>query len=229
MRNQVQSFPVDLHDIYEDARASMKTSRPRGWSTLWGLTAVAALVGAGLGWYLAIEQGVGPAGLGPVVAVADPALEIAMSGAAAGDTVEAAAGTRSAPIDTAAGWLRHDRLTASPVLPLAANAWPIILHRAGDGQFYADLALGGHIVNCRIDPGLASSTLRRSDLPDNVALDGTLLEATDAVLEHLRLPTIRLLVSDDPTAETVLGGDLLGRFFTIEEGVDRLRLAPRAG
>ena len=229
MRNPVQSFPVELHDIYDDARASMRTPGRSGWPKVWGLTAVAAILGAGLGWYLAIDRMVAPGALEPSTTVTS---EAGTTVAEAGSSVEAAAGTPSASvttIDTAGAWLRHDRLTAAPPRPLGANAWPIILHRAGDGQFYADLSFGGHIVNCRIDPSLAISTLRLSDLPGGATLGSDHWEATDAVLEHLRLPVISFMVSDDPAAETVIGGDLLNRFFTIEEHIDRLRLAPRAG
>ena len=36
------------------------------------------------------------------------------------------------------------------------RAWPIVLHRAGDGRFYADLTLDGHIVNILVDPASAA-------------------------------------------------------------------------
>ena len=228
MHNRVQSFPVELHDIYEDARASMRTPRRRGWPKVWGLTTVAALLGAGLGWYLAIDRAVVPTALEASTTVGAKA---GASVAEVGNSVEAAAGTSASgvtTIETAAAWLRHDRLEAAPTRPLDANAWPITLHRAGDGQFYADLSIGDHIINCRIDPDLALSTLRLSDLPGGATLGSGHWEATDVALEHLRLPMIRFMVSDDPAAETVIGGDLLARFFTIEERIDRLRLAPRA-
>ena len=54
------------------------------------------------------------------------------------------------------------------------------------------------------------------------------MEATDVVLEHLRLPASRFVLSNDPAAESVIGSDLLDPFFSIEERFDRLRLVPRS-
>ncbi len=237
MRNPVQSFPVELHDIYEDARASMKTPERRIWPAVWGLTTLAVLLGAGLGWYLAIDRAAGPAMLQPIASIATATGVGEPRQAAGGDTIEAAAGSAALAsaeatietsmqrtLDMAASWLRGG---AVPVAPGDGNAWPIILHRAGDGEFYADLSLDGHIVNCRIDLGSNRSTLRLDDLPAGVASGGELLEASDVVLEHLRLPASRFVVSDDPAAESMIGSDLLGPSFTIEERVDRLRLVPR--
>jgi hypothetical protein len=212
MRNPVQSFPVDLHDIYEDARASMKTSPRRAWPAVWGLTTVAVLLGAGIGWYLGVDRAAGPAMLQPLASIATATVVDEPEQAAASDTIEAAA-----------GWLRD----GAPAAQGDGNAWPVILHRAGDGEFYADLSLDGHIVNCRIDLGSNRSTLRLDDLPAGVASAGELLEASVVVLEHLRLPASRFVVSDDPAAESVIGSDLLGPSVTVEERVDRLRLVPR--
>ncbi len=214
MRSPVQSFPVNVHDIYDDARASMKSPRRPRSSTAWGLTAVAALLGAGLGWYIAAAPAGGPA----VERVAvDSQGDITVAPAtAAGD-------------EAATGFLGPNSLGAAVAQPLDANAWPITLHRAGDGQFYADLSLDGHIVNGRIDPERARSTLRAADLPDHAMRGGLDWPVRDVVLEHLRLPSASFLVNDDPATESVIGSDLLQRFFTIEEGVDRLRLVPRAG
>jgi hypothetical protein len=237
MRNPVQSFPVDLHDIYEDARASMKTSQRRAWPAVWGLTTAAVLLGAGLGWYLAADRAAGPAMPQPLVDIATTTAVDEPYQAAAGDTIEAAAGSAAlaageavietsmqSTLELAAGWLRDG---AAQVASVNGNAWPVILHRAGDGEFYADLSLDGHIVNCRIDLGSSRSTLRLDDLPAGAAAAGELLEASDVVLEHLRLPASRFAVSDDPAAESVIGSDLLGPSFTVEERVDRLRLVPR--
>jgi hypothetical protein len=230
MRSQVQPFPVDVHDIYENARASM-TSRPhRSSSIVWGLTALAVLVGAGLGWYLAAWS----ASAAAVQRLAAPAaIERTTPDTNAGEARTevrlVADGLTETAIETATGWLRRDRLGTAPAQPLGADAWPIVLHRAGDGQFYADLSLDGHIVNGRIDPEQPRTTLRSSDLPAEAVRGVPGWQVDEVVLEHLRLPATRFAVSDDPAAESVIGADLLGRFFTIEERFDRLRLVPRAG
>jgi hypothetical protein len=230
MRSPVQPFPVDLHDIYEDARASM-TSRPhRSSSITWGLTALAVLVGAGLGWYLATGS------------TRDATLErMAASAAHEGTTIATNAGDAGVEVrlvadgiaedatEAATGWLRLDRLGIAPAQPLDANAWPITLHRAGDGQFYADLSLDGHIVNGRIATEQPRTTLRSTDLPAGAGRGGSGWQVEEVVLEHLRLPAALFAVSEEPDAETIIGNDLLGRFFTIEERFDRLRLVPRAG
>lgn len=234
MRSQVQPFPVDVHDIYEDARASM-TSRPhRSSSIVWGLTGLAVLVGAGLGSYLAAWSA-SDAAVQQVTANAatEPATPDANAGEARTELRRVADGFAQTAVETAVetatGWLRRDRLGTAPAQPLGADAWPIVLHRAGDGQFYADLSLDGHIVNGRVDPAQPRTTLRSSDLPADAVRGGPDWQVDEVVLEHLRLPAARFAVSDDPAAETVIGDDLLGRFFTIEERFDRLRLVPRAG
>lgn len=228
MRSPVQSFPVDVNDIYEDARASMRSPRRSNWPKVWGLTAAAVCLGATFGWYLGIEPAVEPSAPGIEAATASLLAPIATSGVRADAAVEPPAATGTA-IDAATAWLRRDQLGTAPTRPVAADAWPITLHRAGDGRFYADLSLDGHIVNSRIDPSLTRSTLRSSDLPGGATLDGAAWQASDVVLEHLRLPATRFLVTADPTEETVIGNDLLAPFFTIEERIDRLRLVPRTG
>ena len=233
MRSPVQSFPVDVKDIYEDARASMKSPRRSSWPKIWGLTAVAAGLGAAFGWYLAIEPAGEPSGPGIETATASRVDPIETSGVRA-EAVEppAANGTNTesgTAIDAVTGWLRLDQFGTGPARSLGADAWPITLHRAGDGQFYADLSLDGHIVNGRIDPSRVHSTVRSSDLPDGTTPGGREWPVSDVVLEHLRLPATRFFVTADPAAETIIGNDLLAPFFTIEERIDRLRLVPRAG
>lgn len=232
MRSPLQSFPVDVNDIYEDARASMTSPRRSSWAKVWGLTAVAACLGAVVGWYLAIDPAGEPSGPGIEAASANRVDPTPTSGVRADAAVEppsvTATNTETA-IDAATGWLRLEQFGTGPAQSLGADAWPITLHRAGDGQFYADLSLDGHIVNSRIDPSRTHSTLRSSDLPGGATLGGREWQASDVVLEHLRLPAARFSVSADPAAETVIGNDLLAPFFTIEERVDRLRLVPRPG
>jgi hypothetical protein len=228
MRSPVQSFPVDVNDIYEDARASIRSSQRGSRPKVWGLTAIAVCLGAMVGWYLAIDPAVEPAAPGIEAATVGQLAPITTSDAQTVAAVERPTATGSA-IDAATQWLRLDQFDSTPARPLGADAWPITLHRAGDGQFYADLSLDGHIVNGRIDPGRARSTLRSGDLPGGVTLGGAEWQVSDVVLEHLRLPATRFVVTADPTAETVIGNDLLAPFFTIEERIDRLRLVPRAG
>ena len=230
MRSPVQSFPVDVNDIYEDARASMQLPRRSSWPKVWGLTAAAACLGAGFGWYLAIEPAGEPSAPGIEAATASRIDPIETGGVQADAAVEPRAATDAGTaIDAATGWLRFDQPRTGPTRPLGADAWPITLHRAGDGQFYADLSLDGHIVNSRIDPSRAHSTLRSSDLPGGATFSGAQWQPSDVVLEHLRLPVRRFSVTADPAAETAIGSDLLAPIFTIEERIDRLRLVPRPG
>ncbi len=102
----------------------------------------------------------------------------------------------------------------------------MILHRAGDGQFYADVTLDGRIVTIRVDPRAAASRLRPEDLPPRAAPDDGGLIARDFVLEHLRLPASRFSVIDEPSIDAVIGADILAPHLVIEEHQTHLRLAP---
>jgi hypothetical protein len=171
-------------------------------------TLAAMTIGGGLGWYVTSEP----------LPLPEPGSE--MSRSFAKSNVSALFAERGRSVE---------QFDAKEVPPgqIAGPAWPIVLHRAGDGRFYADLMLDGRIVNILVDPEAPLSQLTMALLPPGAkpSLDGWL--ATEVVLEHLRLPATRFAVSDDPNAEAVLGADLLSRHFTIDEAFDRLRLAPR--
>ena len=210
MRSPVQTFPVKVQDVYANARASVPRSprqkKARPMPLLSTLAAMA--IGGGLGWYLTSEPLRLPEpGSGALGSFAEPHVSALFGDA--GQSLEQS-GTGDAPAEE-----------------VAVRAWPIVLHRAGDGRFYADLTLDGHIVNILVDPSAPRSRLSTALLPPGVepGPDGWL--ATDVVLEHYRLPATRFAVSGDPTVEAVLGADLLNHHFTIDEAVDRLRLAPR--
>lgn len=209
MRSPVQSFPVKVQDVYANARASVPRSpRRKAWPMPLLSTLAAMAIGGGLGWYLTAEpfRSTEP-GIGALSSFAEPHVSALLAGSGPGLELQGA--------------------SDAPPLEVAARAWPIVLHRAGDGRFYADLKLDGHIVNILVDPGAPRSLLSAALLPPGAepSPDGWL--ATEVILEHHRLPAIRFAVSDDPTVEAVLGADLLSRHFTIDEAFDRLRLAPR--
>ena len=209
MRSPVQTFPVKVQDNYANARASVPRSpRPKAWSMPLLSTLAAMAIGGGLGWYITAEPLQLPEpGSGASGSFAEPALPSFFAGV----------GQR----------LEQFGARGGPSAEVAARAWPIVLHRAGDGRFYADLTLDGHIVNILVDPAAPRSRLSTALLPPGAkpSPDGWL--ATEVVLEHYRLPATRFAVSDDPTLEAVLGADLLSRHFTIDEAFDRLQLAPR--
>ena len=50
-------------------------------------------------------------------------------------------------------------VTGETVAPRAGAGWPIVLHRAVDGRFYADLTLDDHLVNILVDPASPVSRL----------------------------------------------------------------------
>lgn len=171
-------------------------------------TLAAMAFGGGLGWYLTTEP-----------------LRLPESGNGASSSLNE---SHVSTLFASAG-KSLEQLSAgeAPAMAVAARAWPIVLHRAGDGRFYADLTLDGHIVNILVDPSAPRSRLSTALLPPDAKPSPNGWLATEVVLEHYRLPATRFTVSDDPTAEAVLGADLLSRYFTIDEAFDRLQLAPR--
>lgn len=209
MRSPVQTFPVKLQDVYANARASVPRSRPqKAWSMPLLSTLAAMAIGGGLGWYLTSEPLPLPEpGSGALSSFAEPHV--------------------SARLADRGQNLEQHGASAAPPVEVAGRAWPIVLHRAGDGRFYADLTLDGHIVNILVDPRAPRSWLSMALLPQGAepSPDGWL--ATEVVLEHYRLPPTRFAVSEDPTVEAVLGADLLSHHFAVDEAFDRLRLAPR--
>ena len=209
MRSPVQTFAVEVQDIYANARISVpRSTRQKAWTMPLLSTLAAMAVGGGLGWYLTAEPTQLPEpGSGALSSFAEPHISALFDGAGKG--LEQLRASELAPVD------------------VTGRAWPIVLHRAGDGRFYADLTLDGHIVNILVDPSAPRSRLSPSLLPPNAELRPGGWLATDVILEHFRLPATRFAVSDDPTLEAVLGADFLSRHFTIEEAFDRLQLAPR--
>jgi hypothetical protein len=224
MRSQVQRFPVDVHDIYEDARASMALTRRRRWPMALLTTTAALALGAAVGWLMvpAVSEPIlqPPASIGQ----GDPAMA-ADARAATAASPAAATGAEGARSSTArAGWIAGFAPAATPE---ASARWPVILHRAGDGRFYADLSLDGHLVNVEADPSREATRLTITDLPPDAVPMAGAWEATLVVLEHHRLPAMRFAVADEPEVAAVIGADVLARHFMVEEQRDRLRLVPR--
>ncbi len=224
MRTQVERVQVDVHDIYEEARASMLRPERRHWP-LALVTMLAALsLGAAVGWAIALHGPIptGPLSLAPLAG--DPAkAPVAVALKAQEPARLLMAATRDAgPAQVAAA----ARLIADETAATGA-VWPIILHRAGDNRFYADLSLDGHLINILVDPALRVSRLTPTALPADNPAATTEWQAEEVVLEHLRLPPTRFVVSLDPEAEAAIGADLLARHFVVEEQFDRLRLVPR--
>lgn len=216
MRSQVHRFQVDVHDIYEDARASMVRPPRRRWPMALLTTTAAIVLGAAVGWMIADHA--------PTAKAPEPLARI---------EVGLSTGPANRPIALEASEPAVRQLAADEAgSPTVGDGWPIVLHRAGDGRFYADLSLDGHLVNILVDPGSRVSLLTRAHLPPGALPANTLPEdaewqAVEVFLEHLRLPPTRFPVSDGPTVEATIGADLLARHFIVEEEFDRLRLVPR--
>jgi len=211
MRSPVQSFPVKLQDVYANARTSLPPPpRSRGWFMPVLSTLAAMAIGAGVGWYLTIAA--------PQLSGPEP------GGRPSSSMVE----PRVASFFTdASKQLERVGTSGGLYAEATARAWPIVLHRAGDGRFYADLTLDGHIVNILVDPATARSRLTAELLPPGAEPKHGDWLAKDVVLEHHRLPATLFPVSEDPTLEAVLGADLLRPNFEIDETFDRLQLVPR--
>lgn len=232
MRNPVDRVEIDLRDPYEDARRSL--TRPgRGRAVGWLLTMTSLLAGCAIGWQVAGRPDLLALASKPAGASASPAwlLPDGMDpariepGNPLGEVGRSGPPPYADPRPEAAGPFAPAQAPAS--LAPAANTWPIVLHRAGDGRFYADLLLDGRVVTARIDPTAAQSHIAGRDLPATVG--GGYWQAQTVALEHLRLPAERFAIDGTATAETVIGRDLLDRFFTLEEGRDRLGLHRQGG
>jgi hypothetical protein len=211
MRSRVQPFPVKVQDSNANARSSVG-SIPRSRAAMPWLTTLAAMaLGGFVGWFITLDEGDTPA---------------RQSASSVGQAVapHAVAEALSAVRD-GVGQVRR-AVDGRPAVP--THHWPIVLNRAGDGRFYADLTLDGHIVTILIDPTASRSLLSASMLPPSAVAENNVWLATDIVLEHFRLPQTAFRVSRDPDVESVLGADLLRRHFTVDETFDRLRLAPVA-
>lgn len=236
MRSQVHRFQVDVHDIYDGARASIVRPPRRRWPMALLTTAAAIAFGAAVGWMIA-ERDATPA--------APPSLARIEVGLTGGPVERPAFLEASEPVARPMPADRGDGqpLSIAGARQLAADTagapkvgaeWPIVLHRAGDGRFYADLSLDGHLVNILVDPSsrvslLTPALLPPGALPADALPDGAEWQAVDVILEHLRLPPTRFPVKVGPTVEAAIGADLLVRHFIVEELFDRLRLVPRQG
>lgn len=216
MRSQVHRFQVDVHDIYEDARASMVRPPRRRWPMALLTTTAAIVLGAAVGWMIADHA--------PTAKAPEPLTRI---------EVGLSTGPANRPIALEASEPAVRQLAADEAgAPTVGDGWPIVLHRAGDGRFYADLSLDGHVATILVDPGSRVSLLTPAVLPADALTgetlpDGAEWQAVEVMLEHLRLPPTRFLVSDAATVEAAIGADLLARHFIVEEQFDRLRLVPR--
>lgn len=231
MRNDVQRFPIRLRDPYADARASMAGGGRRGPMALWLSTLAALLLGAAVGWQLlqrsswqaaataplAIASSMGRL---PAIAMPEPAARL-IKDEAANDGAWPDYFATIEPGDA-------DNGAALRQSPAAADrrAWPIILHRAADGRFYADLLIDAAIVNVHVDPRAPRTRLGRRDLPLDLPVDADGLLTGRVLLEHHRVPARSLPVDGDPRATSIIGADLLERHFAVEESRERLRLAP---
>jgi hypothetical protein len=234
MRSGVNRFSVEVRDIYGDARSSVTAPGRRRWPLALLTTTAAIAIGAAVGWMMAV--GISAPTSIPTAAGAEGGLsaEPRHSIAALQATEPVArpsAVVRIAGRTPAAARIWH-LVTGEAVAPRAVAGWPIVLHRAGDGRFYTDLTLDGHLVNILVDPASPVSRLMPALLPDGIlptdaAMNGGEGEALEVILEHLRLPPTRFSISDE-TLEAVIGADLLARHFIVEEQFDRLRLVPRS-
>ena len=235
MRSEVHRFSVELHDIYGDARASITAPGRRRWPLALLTTTAAIAIGAAVGWMMADDTS-SPTRI-PSAAGAEGGLSAEpRPGIAALQATEPVA--RPLAVARIAGRTpaaaRVWRLvTGETVAPRASAGWPIVLHRAGDGRFYADLTLDDHLVNILVDPASPVSRLTPAVLPDGIlpadaAMNGSEWEAVEVILEHVRLPPTRFWIGDQPTSEAVIGADLLSPHFLVEEQFDRLRLVPRS-
>lgn len=231
MRSQVQRFPVDVHDIYEEARSSVGGPARARWPMMLLTTTAAVALGAAVGWLLTAEPSTAPRPDTP-----SPAAQAGAAAEAPGNPLLQAAEPAArllAAVREAGALLRPSgkaQLAAGP--SPAAAGWPIVLQRAGDGRFYADLSLDGHLVNIMVEPAVRLSRLTPAVLPPEAlpldrATTGIDWLADEVVLEHRRLPPTRFALTDEPAAEAVIGADLLARHFMVEEQRDRLRLLPR--
>ncbi len=108
-----------------------------------------------------------------------------------------------------------------------STGWPVILHRAGDGAFYADIMAGGNAAHLRVDPTGTASRLAEEDLPRGTVLKAGNWSGVEVELQHLRLPAVTFEIVEKP-AEAVLGIAGLEPALDVEETLQRLRLT-RAG
>ena len=190
-------------------------------------TAAAIVIGATAGWMVADPGRVPtlPWQIGSVTSEQPGDFPALSASEPQGRSLPVARADGPSLVTLAARHLAGDTGTSQP----AGAVWPIVLHRAGDGRFYADLSLDGHLITILVDPAAPASRLTPAELPLAAKVSAGDWQATEVLLEHLRLPPTGFPVVDAPGAEAAIGADLLTRHFLVEEQADRLRLVPRQG
>lgn len=212
MLRPAERFPVNLHDPIGAARTGSGLRNAPALRQAWLLLPMAIAFGLASAWLAQLAR--------PTVETSRVA-----GGFTAPDhpaEIEPAHGG-----DSAAGWL-GEFLPAAVMgsRPAGRSAgWPVVLHRAGDGAFYADIIVAGQAIHARIDPASAEAQLAAADLPTGAVVEDGSWPGAAVELQHLRLPDVTFRIVDQP-AETVLGLAGLGASVEVEESVDRLRLLP---
>ncbi|HRY24998.1 MAG: hypothetical protein H6852_02525 [Geminicoccaceae bacterium] len=212
MLRPAERFAVKLHDPIGAARAEAGRRAAAACRPAWLLLPMALVLGLTAAWLAQLGR--------PAVETSRMAGEPSTPGRPA--EIEPALGG-----DSAAGWL-GDVLPASLLgtRPAGRDAgWPVVLHRAGDGAFYADILVAGAALHARIDPTGAEARLAAADLPAGAVVEDERWLAAAVELQHLRLPEVAFRIVDAPT-EAVLGMAGLKAAVEVEESPDRLRLVP---
>ncbi len=212
MLRPAERFDVKLHDPIGAARVGSGLCGSPRFGPTWLLLPMALALGLAAAWLVHLGRPVGEPGR--------VASEFAAPGAAA--AIEPAHGS-----DSTTSWL-GDFLPAAitgarPAGPRAG--WPVILHRAGDGAFYADILVAGASVHTRIDPEGSEAWLAAADLPAGAVVEDDRWHAAEVELQHLRLPGVTFRIVGEP-ASTVLGMAGLAPAIEVETTPDRLRLMP---
>ncbi len=211
MHRPAERFAVNLHDPIGAARDGSGLRRTPAFGATWLLLPMALVLGLAAAWLVHLGR---PAG--ESARLADMPL------AADAAAIEPAHGS-----DSAAGWL-GDFLPAAITGSRQGGArtgWPVILQRAGDGAFYADIRVSGTAFHARIDPEGSDARLAAIALPASAVVENGQWHAAEVELQHLRLPPVTFHVAAEP-AETVLGVAGLAPAIAVEATPDRLRLVP---
>ncbi len=211
MHRPVERFLVNLQDPIGETRAGVDFRAAPGSRLVWLLLPMALALGMATAW------------------LANAGSPFSATGRMA---EEGAKTSRVAQIEPAHGgngatsWL-GDFLPAAVFGPRASGrgaGWPVILHRAGDGAFHADILAAGHEVHVRVDPAGTSSRLAEVDLPTGAVVEAGRWTSAEVELQHLRLPEVSFEIVGS-SAEAVLGVAGLEPAVEVEESADRLRLA----
>lgn len=212
MHRPAERFAVNLQDPIGAARHGSGMCRAPKCGLNWLLLPMALALGLAAAWLVHVGRPAGEPGrmTGELMAVASVA------------AIEPAHGS-----DSAAGWL-GDFLPVAIAGARSAGprtGWPVILQRASDGAFYAEILVSGAAVHARIDPEGSDARLAAAALPAGAVVENDRWHTADVELQHLRLPPITFHVAGAP-AETVLGMAGLAPAIEVEATPDRLRVAP---